>query len=144
MDDAAIEKLLAGLTPGETGWTAKVPADFGRFLSHPVGLDIQTRHFHENDPLPPPDEQKLVLARQVLRALPQVLAIAEREANHYADGLAADPTQIHNPHLWLSLDEFEDDGPGRWAFVVERQDWPDYGVHVEFDGLKYLEMWGGD
>jgi hypothetical protein len=144
MDEAAVNRLLAGLVASDDGWTASVPAESGRLLGHPVGIVLQTRHVRKDGPPPAPDEPKLALARQVLASLPEVLAVAEREFAAYAGADDGDPALVANPHVWLFLDEYEEAGPGRWAFVVGFRDAPFYGVHVEFDGLAHLETWGGD
>lgn len=145
MEPSAIDRLFATLTADDTGWHATLPAEADGFLGHPVRLDIQTRQFPEDGPPPPPGEPKLGLARQVLANLPQVLAVTEREYRDRAAGWGRDPVGlVRDPHIWLSLDEFEEDGPGQWAFVIGRQDAPGYGTHVEFDGLDFLECWSGD
>ncbi len=144
MDETAINTLLATFVADDTGWNTQVPTSAGLFLGHPIGMVIQTRHVPEDGPPPKPDEQKLALARQVLGSLPAVVAIAEREFVGYAGAEDGASPLVRDPHIWLSLDEFEEDGPGQWSFVIGRQGAPDYGVHVEFDGLEFLERWGGD
>ena len=145
MDPRAIDQLLGALAADDTGWRVDIPPDAGCFLGHPIGLDDQTRHVPEDGPPPPPDESKLALAREVLAGLPRVLAVAEREYTEQAKDWGRDPVGlVRDPHVWLLLDEFEEAGPGRWAFVIGRQDAPDYGTHVEFDRLEFLECWGGD
>ena len=145
MDADAIDRLLGDLVPDDTGWRADVPAEAGRFLGRPVWIDLQTRHFPEDGPPPPPDEAKLSLARHLVAHLPEVLAVAEREYKAHATDWEVDPAEVaDNPHLWFLLDEFEEAGPGEWAFVVGRSDWPDFGTHLEFDGLTFQDCWSGD
>lgn len=149
MDESAIDHLLANLSADHSGWSGVVPVEAGTFLGHPIELAIQTRGLDmsifdgvEQSPPPPADERILSLARQILADLPQVLAIAEREYEDYEED-RFDPSLVSDPNIWLSC-EFEEDGPERWAFVVGRTDWPDYGVHIEFDGLDFHDCWASD
>ena len=131
------------LLPDEYGWVATVPAAFGTFQDVPIHISIHTRSNPNDAPPPCPSDTELSLASKVLGALDSVLHESIMRFSKYSD--THDPDAQHhvsNPHIWIDR-EFIEMGT-RWAFVVERDDAPDFGYHVEFDGVTCLGIWAGD
>src|SRR5262245_13748427 len=136
MEPRGIDQLLAALTPGKYGWQITVPTAAGTFLAHAVELQIQTQPIPRESPPPSPNADEVKLVRTILGALRQILEVIEREFRSHVTDWEPDPVGlVCNPHFWIDRDMQEDDGPSRWAFVVEQEGAPDYGLHLEFDGL---------
>jgi hypothetical protein len=140
------DEILKGLTNHVVGWTVPIPPELGRFYGRSIDLDFQTREADIDDffvprasPPPRPNQLNVLLARRVLSDIPRVLSIVEQEVSKY-EAERWDESLIHEPTIWL----YDYDAAERWAFVVGRTDWPDYGVHAEFEGLTFVECWGGD
>ena len=78
-----------------------------------------------------------------MAALPQILDEARKQFIKYT--AKKDPEageQVREPHIWINRDELEEEeNPERWTFVIGREDSPDFGYHIEFDGLTCLEIW---
>jgi hypothetical protein len=75
--------------------------------------------------------------------LPSVLHDAQAEFTSYNAQLdPAAASHVRHPHIWISREWIENGS--RWAFVIERDDAPDFGYHVEFDGYRCLGMSAGD
>jgi hypothetical protein len=145
VDQQAIAEVLATLRRQDSGWRGVLPATFGTFFGHPVGIDVET--LSDGDGPPPavsPDE--LGLAKTILASLPEVLQTAEKRfADHTASREPLARDRVREPHIWILRDDFEDyPGLGRWTFVVRRSDLPHFAYHLVFDGLEFVEIWAGD
>jgi hypothetical protein len=65
----------------------------------------------------------------------------ETELTAYAEKLEPEfRSVLRDPRIWLDAER--DDGIS-WTFVIERTDWPDFGYHVEFKGIEFVEIWAG-
>jgi hypothetical protein len=84
------------------------------------------------------------LVRLVLGGLPDVLAKAEWQYRQYNADAPDMIERAERPHVWLSRDLLAAEGPMHWAFVVGIADAPDWGIHVEFEGLEFRRIWSGD
>jgi hypothetical protein len=91
-----------------------------------------------------PKEPELALARNVLRNLDEVLASARlnylKEYVRFQEFLEG----TSHPTVWICRETQEGQGEDRWSFVVELKTAPDFGTHLEFRGLEFLELWAGD
>jgi hypothetical protein len=84
------------------------------------------------------------LVRLILAGLPEVLAEAERQYAEYNADFPELFGKIHYPHVWICREVLEDERPDHWAFVVGISDAPDWGIHTEFHGLEFQQIWSGD
>ena len=143
-----MDDILANLSEDEFGWQVTLPASMGRFFGHDVRLEIETRGVAEDGAPPRVSAEEITLASIILANLPGILADAEKQFTRY--NAKRDPEaveQIRDPHIWICRDDFEDsegEVMERWTFVVGREDSPDYGYHIEFDGKKCLDIWAGE
>ena len=144
MDQGRIDELMASLKPYPYGWTAEIPEDCGSLFGQTVTLEFETQPTPKADPAPAVNEQEQKLACTVLSDFKNVLATVASQFREYTSDNLDEKKAARTPHVWISRDNMEQEGPTRWAFVIGREDAPDYGVHVEFAGLEYLETWGGD
>jgi hypothetical protein len=126
----------------EDGWSAPIPNEF-QFLDRPLMLRIQTEPIKSLNPRKP-NEQELALARTVLANLEDILPIVEEEFALYHEDFPEFIEDAVNPHVWISCDALEYDGPERWSFIVEAAKNEFYGTHIVFDGIQFLETWAGD
>jgi hypothetical protein len=138
-----IEGILQTLQPDAYGWWCELPPPI-RFFAKPVGVKLDTRPVPEEYPPTPPEAAEIELLRFILSGLEKLLAVAERQYNEYNIDLPELLEKVHDPHVWISREWLEKDGPGRWTFVVGIADAPDWGIHLEFRELEFLEVWSGD
>lgn len=142
MSPQEIEHLVASLAPVSEGRRGPIPARF-EFCGKPIEIFLQT------EPIPrelarDANEAELHLVHLVLGNLEAVLAHAEEAfREHYAESPEFIDA-VKNPHIWINEDAIECDGPERWSFIVENSQNEFYGTHLVFDGLVFLEAWGGD
>ena len=129
------------LEPDRFGWVADLAGSGAVFFGHRFVLRIETSSQPVTDAPPSPSRAELALASAIIENLPSILATCEAKFTEYNANSTA-PHHIHDPHIWICR-EFIEEG-SRWAFVVGRDDAPDFGYHLEFDGLKYLGMSAGD
>lgn len=125
------------------GWTADLSTKDASFFGHAVVLKIDTSALPVGGPPPPPSRAELSLASVIIQNLSTLLSLcAERfsEDTRRYDGTAVQ--HVRDPHIWIST-EFIGEG-SLWSFVVSRDDAPDFGYHLEFDGLRYLGISAGD
>lgn len=134
---------LARLEPTGYGWAVTLPPP-AAFLGRPIDLDFETRPSPEATPPPPPTPAELDLARAILADLPAILAVAERRYLEYNAEFPEVVAGVDGPCLWLCREFRRDDDPDRWALVVGIADAPDWGIHLEFRGAEFLEIWSGD
>jgi hypothetical protein len=117
------------LEPSTDGWIADVPASRGAFFGHPIRLKINTRNAAH-------------LAVKLLSELPRLLLEAERQFTAYhAEDEPVAKSIIREPHIWIDQELF--DSTAKWTLVVGSTISPDYGLHIEFDGDKCIDVWGG-
>lgn len=143
MEREAIEAILAALQPYPYGWRQELPAAHS-FFGQPVSVNIETRPYPEAGDPPELVEGELDLVRLVLARLPEVLAVAEREAAAAPDATPEVLGKVHEPRVWVCREFQERDGPARWALTWGISDAPDWTVFAEFRGLTFLEVWAGD
>ena len=139
------EKLPADivLKPDRYGWTGEIPAERGSFLSRSILLELHTRSVPEDMVPPEPDDLEITLACKVLEGLETVLEDSESQFRTYTAALDSNAANhVRHPHIWICR-EFIEAG-SRWAFVIERDDAPDFGYQVEFDGIHCLGISAGD
>lgn len=133
MDEQAIESLLNSLEEREDGEWGELPAQLlGVSLSIKIGPVGQIKHL------------LIELAREILPHLDQIVASAEAGFREYFEEVDETVPVPYRPRIWINEDSVLDDGPKRWALVVEVEKNPDFGIHIEFDGTEFLEVWSGD
>ena len=145
MDYASIHSRLKP-TNGTT-WRAVIEDDRFRLMDCPIAIEIHTRSVPDESLIPEISTVESQLADTILNGLDTCIAESERL-------LENDPTieyiringgaKIVNPHIWISRDIVTQDGANRWAMVLGVDANPDFGWHIEFDGLTALEIWAGD
>lgn len=140
------DHFISNLTEHDYGWEGILPEELGRLFGQPIGIEIETRPVSEDGPPPLVSQEERALAKRIIADLPQVLAEAEKQFSRYT-AKKKDPDafeQVREPHIWINRDELEEEeNPERWTFVIGREDLPDFGYHLEFDGLSFLEIWAG-
>jgi hypothetical protein len=125
------------------GWSADLASKGAAFFGHSVALKIDTSASPMSGPPPPPGRAELALASVIVQSLSTVLSLCEAKFSEDTcryDGTAMQ--HVRAPHIWIST-EFIGEGSS-WSFVVSRDDAPDFGCHLEFDGLRYLGISAGD
>jgi hypothetical protein len=143
--DVAITRLLKTLERNEYGWQVLLPVEFGNFFGSQVAIEFQTREIPNRRPPPAVSEGEKELARDILLRLREVLREAERRFKRYNAGTDPPATSlVSRPHIWIQRGEIGVAHPRRWALVVEAKDATDFGWHLEFDRVKFREIWAGD
>jgi hypothetical protein len=141
MDASDIDRVLRSLVEHRWGWRADLPGI--RFIGRAVGLRVDTQPIPTGGSSPPLDGTESALVRLVLSHLSELLPLIEREFRGHADSPDI-IDRIHEPHVWLSRDWIVEEGPDFWSFVSGIADAPDWGIHAEFDGLVFRDIWSGD
>lgn len=142
MEPNQIEEFLAKLEPYAEGWKAGLPDPF-TFLGEPITLVIQTVPI-PRDEVRRPNEAEFALAKKVLSALPEIIRLSEAGFKEYHADYPEYFEDADNVEVWINEEALELDGPERWTFVINSKQNAFYGTHVVFDGVEYLETWGGD
>ncbi len=145
MDYASI---YAELKPTNgTTWRAMIEDDRFRLMDCPIAIEIDTRSVPDESPVPDISNGECQLADTILNGLDTCIAESERllendpSIGHFRINGGA---RIVNPHIWISREIMARDGENRWAMVLGVDVNPDFGWHIEFDGLTALEIWAGD
>lgn len=141
MDAEAIDLVFESLQDYRWGWRTTLPSL--EFIGQPVGLRIDTQPIPISGTHPLPDAAEMALVRLVLGALPQLLIEIERQYRAHADSPDI-INRVHEPHIWVSRHMLQEEGQNRWSFIVRIADAQDWGIHCEFEGLDFLEIWSGD
>ncbi|WP_425619078.1 hypothetical protein NA78x_002809 [Anatilimnocola sp. NA78] len=147
MNDALIDRLLASPTLDPYGWIVEIPVDRGTFFNQQVSIRFETRLLPANEQPPAVSEEERKLADLLLSNLPDLLEEVTRRFEAYNQGnknAAKLRETIRNPHIWISREVTEDEGPDRWSFVIGFQESADYAIDVAFEGLKCIDVAGGD
>ena len=143
MDRATIDAVVRRLRPTHYGWWCELPNPV-RFFGQPVELQLDTRPFREdNEPPPAPARAEVELVRLILAGLPGVLAECERRHREYDAKFPWLLDKLCKPYIWVSREWLGDAPPGDWSFVVGIADVPEWGIHSEFRGLEFQELWSG-
>jgi hypothetical protein len=122
-----------------TEWVRDVPAAIGTFMGKRLRADIDFSETGTTEP----SKQAGALLDEILADLPAILRKAEAALAEYEQGTDRDySSHISNPRIWI-LEGREED-PKAWTLVVERDDWQDFGWHIEFIGSDLVELWAGD
>ena len=147
MDAAQRKALVTSLKKGRYKWSMRLPAEACTFYDKRVGF--------ESSPLlrakkgePPLATHEVKLIEQILEQLPKLVRKAEKEwwAHHGDLDFARN---VSNPHVWISREDQAGDKRGKWTFVVEPRDDPEYGGyggyawHLEFKGTRFMDIWAG-
>ena len=131
------------LEPYRYGWSADLSNIQASFCGLPVLMRIDTADQPLTDTPPPPGRAELALAKTILQHLPSLLATCELAFAE--ECLKHDSTarqHVADPHIWISREWIEEGS--RWSLSISRDDAPDFGYEIEFDGLKYLGISAGD
>ncbi len=145
MNFASIQSQLKATR--DTSWRAVINDDRFRLLGWPLAIEIQTRSIPDESPLPEITAEESQLADMILNGLETVIAESERllEDDPAIEHLRGNgDAVIVTPHIWISSETLMENGPTRWPMVLEIDVNPDFGWHIEFDGLTALEIWAGD
>ena len=133
VNEQAIHDLLNSLEERDDGAWGDLPA---KFLGIPLSLKI--------GPVGQVEEILVQLAGEVLPDLEKIVASVEVGYREYFEEVGETAPIPFRPRIWINEDSLIDDGPKRWALVVEVEKNPDFGIHIEFDGPELLEVWSGD
>lgn len=131
------------LEPDRYGWTAEIAKASATFFGRALKLQIETSGLPVTQEPPTPSRAELNLATLILQNLETLVVTCQTkftQENPSYDSTAL--KHIAAPHFWISR-EFIGDGK-HWEFVIGRDDAPDFGYHLEFDGLNYLGLSAGD
>ena len=130
-----------------TTWHAVLDPESVALMDRPVSIEIETRSNPDSSPVPYATEEETILAQSIVENIESVVRECERmlDTDPSVQHLRENPDiQITNPHIWISRETMQEEGPNRWAFVVGINVNPDFAWHIEFDGLTALEIWAGD
>ena len=115
-------------------------------LGLPLSIEIETRSVPSDLPIPKLNEQESTLIALILENIDHCIAesLAKLRGDESYQRIDEANARITNPHVWMSREMMQEEGIQRWALVVGVDVNPDFGWHVEFDGLECLEIWAGD
>ena len=131
------------LTPHDYGWSAPLPPRSPTLFGLAITVDIHTRTIPSKpEILPPISSGQGALVRSLLPHLVSIVRRVEAALTAYRERFEPEfRSTLRDPQIWLDAER--DDGIS-WTFVIERTDWPDFGYHVEFRRLEFVEIWAGD
>ena len=120
--------------------------DSVQVLGHPLSIEIETRSVPSDAPIPSLNDREseliCLIVDNIDHCINESLSKLRNDASYQR--LNEANAQVANPHVWISRERTDEEGPQRWALVIGVDVNPDFGWHIEFDGLKCLEVWGGD
>ena len=120
--------------------------DSVQVLGHPLSIEIETRSVPSDAPIPSLNDREseliCLIVDNIDHCINESLSKLRNDASYQR--LNEANAQVANPHVWISRELTDEEGPQRWALVIGVDVNPDFGWHIEFDGLKCLEVWGGD
>jgi hypothetical protein len=141
VEEAAIERILATLSPNDYGWRRQLPIEF---FGQPVSLRIETRPNPGKEPPPPPTPREIELAHSILSNFGCLLAECDRQYRDYNADFPELFGKVHEPRVWICREFLGEAPPGAWAFVTGISDAPDWAIQMEFSGLEFQGTWSGD
>ena len=117
-----------------------------RILGLPVSFEIETRSVPSDTPTPRLNEQESTLVALIVENINHCISesLAKLQNDESFQRLNEANARIANPHVWISREMMNEEGAQRWTMVIGVDVNPDFGWHVEFDGLKCLRIWAGD
>lgn len=118
-------------------WRAALPIESGTLFGQPLALVAEVGR---PGLVGGGDVGATPLVREILENLPGLLAVAGPHLASYEEGEDI-VSLVSNPKIWLSAEVGDERA---WTLVVERVDWEDFGWHLEFQGLDFVEIWAGD
>jgi hypothetical protein len=119
-------------------WTRDVPESMGTFMDLPIQAVFEVSTSSADGPR----DREQALLDEILADLPSTMRKAEATLATYERDTGNDySAHVKYPHIWIREDR---ERPKEWTLVVERDDWPGYGWHIEFDGSNLVEIWAGD
>jgi hypothetical protein len=85
-----------------------------------------------------PDSESLNLLSSILADFDTILNRAESALHDYAGATDKGYEEhIVEPTIFITA------GSLKWTLGMERDDWPDFGWHIEFSGTDFVEVWAG-
>ncbi len=119
-------------------WTRDVPVARGTFLGRQLRADIDFEDIGTTEP----SASAKALLDEILSDFPAIVRRAELALAEYERGARRDHTaHIINPRIWICEGASD---PRAWTLIVERDDWPDFGWHIEFSGSNIVDLWAAD
>ena len=140
-----MEDLLNNLEPiRKTGFCVR--HDSARIFGQPLSIEIETRSVPSDTPVPKLNDQESTLIALIVENIDHCIneSLTKLQDDESYQRLNDANARIVNPHVWISREMMHEEGMQRWTMVVGMDVNPDFGWHVEFDGLKCLEIWAGD
>ena len=140
-----MERLFETMEPlRKTGY--RMLKDSLQILGHPLSIEIETRSVPSDTPIPQLNHDESVLIELILGNIDHCAneTLAKLEGDESYQRLSEADARIANPHIWISREKMSEEGMQRWTMVIGVDVNADFGWHVEFDGLKCLEVWAGD
>lgn len=128
------------------GWKGVLLDSYPDFFGHPITLDIQTWVYPEaGKSAPSIDIKHIRLAENILEEIVALKPVLEEEFKSYQQIMEYDNWKdtIQSPKILLSNEDL-DESETKWSFIVERSDWEDFGIHLEFEGTHFIESWSAD
>jgi hypothetical protein len=140
MDAKSRRALIKSLKDGRHHFHTILPAEAGLYYCKRIGIKISKLFKVPKQVVLSPSEERLVA--MILGNLPKLAKKAEEEWYGY-HGDPSLPEEVATPHIWISRDLQQKRGPKFWTFIVNHRESPDYGWHLEFEGMKFLDVWAG-
>jgi hypothetical protein len=145
MNAAERKALRKSLTKRRYKWSMRLPAEAGGFYGKRIGFEVSPLLWGKKGE-PPLTVQETKLIEQILEHLPKLSRKAEKEwwAYHRDPDFAQ---HVWDPHVWISREDQAGENRGKWAFIVELRNDPEYGGygdytwHLEFKGTRFMEIW---
>ena len=139
----AIAQVLDDLKPTKYGWRAMLPAEFATFFGVNVAIVFSTRSLPQRSRPPEVSEGEKALAGSILLDLIRVLQEAERNFEIFNIEVPEAMSLVSDPHISIYRSEAKESRPNAWELVVGVKGSPDFGFHVEFEGVEYRGIYAG-
>ena len=142
MDDSTVDAIIQQMTADPWGWRYTLGGAGETFLKKPVSVNVQTRPFKQKD-MPP--EVNAGERRLLLRILADLHALLSQAEDRFckSNWFKHSAGHIASSEIWLNREVLEKNAD-QWTLVVSRDDAPDFGYHIEFNGSTFTRLWAGD
>jgi len=124
------------------GWKGTFPGG-PRLFGKPVLLIAETQDVPDFSKLPPPlSTLQAALVQEIAQGFAAILKRGKKEVEQIGIEPAEDGGEAPlNIYVWL---HFANDDGKSWELVVERADGSNFGYHLAYQRMKFIETWAGD